>query len=133
MSWCIRMAFFSDKKTWLKKSDFLNLKIWLNLSDFFYKKIRIFCFFSIIIKEWLKYTTKLLFKLFLMVKNYKNRPQRDGIHFSCWSKKIKKNKKSGGNFRWNFSFRITWFTIILFMVFLLNRDLFWEIILRWTS
>nr|DAE27503.1 MAG TPA: hypothetical protein [virus sp. ct1Uu26]DAQ88732.1 MAG TPA: hypothetical protein [Caudoviricetes sp.] len=46
---------------------------------------------------------------------------------------IKKNKKSGKNFRWNFSFRIRWFTIILFMVFLLNRDLFWEIILRWMS
>nr|DAX26109.1 MAG TPA: hypothetical protein [Caudoviricetes sp.] len=103
------------------------------MSDFFIKKIRIFCFFSIIIKEWLKYTTKILITLFIMVKNHKKQPQRDGIHFSYWSKNTKKNKKSGRDSGWNFSLRIRWFIIILFMVFLLNRDLFWEIILRWMS
>lgn len=47
------------------------------------------------------------------MKNYKNYTQRDGIHFSCWSKKIKKNKKVGRSSVWNFSLRIQWPIIIL--------------------
>ena len=134
MSWCIRMAFFSDKKTWLKKSDFLNLKIWLNLSDFFYKKNQNFLFFFYNNKRVVEiYHQKFLVLLSIMPKNYKNQPQRDGIHFSCWSKKIKKNKRSGGNFRWNFSFRISWFTIILLIVLSVDKQLFLEIILKWMS
>ena len=65
-------------------------------------------------KEWLKYTTQ-NFNLLLitMIKNKKKQSQRDGIHFSYWSKNTKKNKKSGRDSGWNFSLRIRWFTIIL--------------------
>nr|DAQ88733.1 MAG TPA: hypothetical protein [Caudoviricetes sp.] len=53
------------------------------MSDFFYKKNQNFLFFSIIIKEWLKYTTKILIIFTAMLKNQKKQSKRDGIHFSC--------------------------------------------------
>ena len=64
------------------------------------------------------------------MKNTAKEHLRDGVHFSYWSRDSKKNKKSGRDSGWNFSFRIRWFTIILFIAFLLNRGLFWEIIKR---
>ena len=131
MSWCIRMAFSSDKKTWLKKSDFLNLKIWLNLSDFFYKKNQNFLFFFYNNKRVVEiYHQNFIFVNYIRVKKTSKEPLRDGVHFSYWSRNTKKNKKSGRDSGWNFSLRIRWFIIILLIVFCVDKQLFLEIILR---
>nr|DAS54407.1 MAG TPA: hypothetical protein [Caudoviricetes sp.] len=54
------------------------------MSDFFYKKNQNFLFFFYNNKRVVEiYHQKFLVLLSIMPKNYKNQPQRDGIHFSC--------------------------------------------------